>query len=260
MELHQRPVLADCPDNRARLPPVSLQPHVDRLILRHPNPRALLPHHRGGFVEINNALVLPHVTPELLEEVLLLAEELLLDHLAPEAELVARFEVAYSMPSIDIGQGGASDPFNMRPLQFDRVTALLKSEILLLTQGVECSDPLLLPLSEATVLAYSVAGLDTVDELAVVQFVLSHYSHHGLVEKVHLPRYPLQRIKDIVCCPKFAKAVEDDLFLLGHREMLPPDLGHCLLALRLEALGQFIPDPVDCEDLVVDGALGDSWH
>ena len=42
--------------------------------------------------------------------------------------------------------------------------------------------------------------------------------------------------------------------------MLPSDLGHCLRALRIEALGQFIPDPVDREDLVVDGALGDSWH
>jgi len=42
--------------------------------------------------------------------------------------------------------------------------------------------------------------------------------------------------------------------------MLPPYLGHCLLALRLEALGQFIPNPVDREDLVVDRALGDSWH
>ena len=42
--------------------------------------------------------------------------------------------------------------------------------------------------------------------------------------------------------------------------MLSPYLGHCLLALRLEPLGQFIPNPVDREDLVVDGALGDSWH
>ena len=104
----------------------------------------------------------------------------------------------------------------MRPLQFDRVTALLKSEVLLLTQGVESGDPLLLPLSEATVLTDSVAGLDTVDKLAVVQLILADDSHNGLVEQVHLPRYPLQRIKDIVCCPKFAKAVEDDLFLLNH--------------------------------------------
>ena len=42
--------------------------------------------------------------------------------------------------------------------------------------------------------------------------------------------------------------------------MLPSDLGHCLRALRFEALGQSIPDPVDRENLVVDGALGDSWH
>ena len=40
--------------------------------------------------------------------------------------------------------------------------------------------------------------------------------------------------------------------------MLPPDLGHCLLALRLEALGQFIADPVDRQDLIVDGTLGHS--
>ena len=137
-------------------------------------------------------------------------------HLAPEAELVAGLEVTDSMPLVDIRQSRTGDFLYMRPLQFDRVAALLKSEVLLRAQGVESGDPLLLPLSEATVLAYSVVGLDTVDELAVVQFVLSHYSHHGLVEQVHLPRYPLQRIKDIVCCPKFAKAVEDDLFLLNH--------------------------------------------
>ena len=77
--------------------------------------------------------MLPHVPPELLEEVLLLAEELLLVHLAAEAELVAGFVVSNSMPPVDIRQGRASNLVNTRPLQFDRVTALLESEVLLLT-------------------------------------------------------------------------------------------------------------------------------
>ena len=42
--------------------------------------------------------------------------------------------------------------------------------------------------------------------------------------------------------------------------MLPPYLWHCLLSLRLEPLGQYIANPIDREDLVVDGALRDSWH
>ena len=77
--------------------------------------------------------MLPHVAPELLEEVLLLAEELLLVHLAPEAELVAGLVVANSMPPVYICQGRASNLVYTRPLQFDSVTALLESEVLLLT-------------------------------------------------------------------------------------------------------------------------------
>ena len=45
MELHERPLLADRPYHSTRPPSISLQPHVDRLVPRHPNPRALLPHH-----------------------------------------------------------------------------------------------------------------------------------------------------------------------------------------------------------------------
>ena len=125
---------------------------------------------------------------------------------------------------------------------------------------MERGDPVLLAHGKATVLADSVAGFDTVNNLTIIQFVLSDDAHNGLVEQVHFPRNPLQRIKDIVCCPKFAKAVEDNLLLLNRREMLPPYLGHCLLSLRLEALAQFIADPVDREDLVVDRALRDSRH
>ena len=106
---------------------------MDRLALRHPNSRALFPHHRRSFVQINDALVLPHIPPELLEEVLLLAEELLLIHLAPEAELVAGLVVADSMPPVNIRQRRAGDFIDTRPLQFDRVAALLQSEVLLLT-------------------------------------------------------------------------------------------------------------------------------
>ena len=64
---------------------------------------------------------------------------------------------------------------------------------------MERGDPVLLAHGEAAVLTDSVAGLDTVDELAVVQLILSDYPHNGLVEQIHLFRNPLQRAIDIVC-------------------------------------------------------------
>ena len=70
--------------------------------------------------------MLPHVPPELFEEVLLLAQELLLVHLAAEAELVAGLEVADSVSPVDIGQGRAGDLLNMRPLLLDHLAPLLK--------------------------------------------------------------------------------------------------------------------------------------
>ena len=164
------------------------------------------------------------------------------------------------MPLVNVCQSWASNPFYAWPFIFDRVTPLLQSEVLLLTQGVERGNPILLPYVESTVLTNAVAGLDSVDELAVVKFVLADYLHDGLLEQVHLFRDEFQRAKDIVCCPKFAKAIENDLFFLNRREMLPPYLWHCLLSLRLEPLGQYIANPIDREDLVVDGALRDSWH
>ena len=86
------------------------------------------------------------------------------------------------MPLVNVCQSWASNPFYAWPFIFDRVTPLLQSEVLLLTQGVERGNPILLPYVESTVLTNAVAGLDSVDELAVVQFILADYSHDGLIE------------------------------------------------------------------------------
>ena len=117
---------------------------MDWLVARHPDSRALLPHHRRGFIQINDTLVLPHVPPELFEEVLLLADELLFVHLTAEAELVARLVVAHLVAPVDIRQRRAGDLLDMGPFLLYHLAPLFKSKIFLLAQGVKSRNPSLL--------------------------------------------------------------------------------------------------------------------
>ena len=202
--------------------------------------------------------MLPHVPPELFEEVLLLAQELLLVHLAAEAELVAGLEVADSVPPVDVGQCRSGNLLYMRPLLLDHLAPLLQCKIFLLTQGVESRNPALLHIGEPALVPGAVAAVDPVDDLAVVLLVLLDDPHRCLIENIHLPGDPLNRADNFVDGAEHAIAVENNLLPLSNTQYLPADLGHRLLALRLDALGQFIADPLDGEHPVVDGAVHDS--
>ena len=91
----------------------------------------------------------------------------------------------------------------------------------------------------------AVAAVDPVDDLAVVLLVLLDHPHAGLIENVHLPGDPLDRADNLVHGAEHAIAVENNLLPLRKAQNLPTDLRHRLLALRLDALGQFVADPLD---------------
>ena len=91
----------------------------------------------------------------------------------------------------------------------------------------------------------AVAAVDPVDDLAVVLLVLLDHPHAGLIKNIHLPGDPLDRADNLVHGAEHAIAVENNLLPLRKAQNLPTDLRHRLLALRLDALGQFVADPLD---------------
>ena len=181
---HLGPPRANCSRDCSRLSSVLVEPHINRIVPRHPHSCFLLPHVSRRFISVYDLLSFLHVPHQGSKEITFLHTIIRIGVGSSKMPLVPRLEVADVVALVNIRQ---SDSGNLlAPLFLNFLGPLDKREMFLELQSIDINDPFFFFLIQAAVLSFTVHCRREIIDHTVVILVAFHDPHHSAVDYVHL--------------------------------------------------------------------------